>query len=197
MKGLAVVVGLSNFYDSLLSFATPVTSSSMVGSPFILINKNGRRTLLNTAQITAVSDQNIVLTEAVRRIRWEFPPEQEVGYMVRVHQPDGPLNFLFTNQEERDELLNQIIAAISPSVIIDSAPGLPHTWPELDRMSPIGRYILDGKEYATKAEYDQAREARAHQAGLDAVEAMGRSQAAPAPAPPTSKPPRKPRTPRQ
>jgi hypothetical protein len=168
----------------------------MVGSAYILINKNGRRTLLNTAQITAVSDQDILLTDAVRRIIWEFPPEQEVCYMVRVHQPDGPLNFMFVKQEERDELLNEIIAAISPSVTINSAPGLPRPWAELDLMVPAGKYIFNGQQYATRAEYEQAREAHYHQRALDAIEAKQRSQDASQDVVslPTPKPPRKPYT---
>jgi hypothetical protein len=167
----------------------------MVGSPFILINKNGRRTLLNTAQITAVSDQDILLTEAVRRVLWEFPSEYEVCYMVRIHQADGPLNFLFTKQEERDELLNEIIAAISPSATINSAPGLPRTWAELDLMSPVGKYILNGQEYTTKADYEQAKEAHYHQRALDAMEAKRQSQTTlQDTSPPTTKPPRKPYT---
>jgi hypothetical protein len=141
----------------------------MVGSPFILIKKNDKCTLLNTAQITAISDHDSLLTDAVRRVLWEFPSEHEMAYMVRVEQADGVMNCMFTKKEERDEYLDRIIAAISPSTTIDSAPDLPHTWSELARMSPVGKYMLVGKEYATKAEYEQAREAHYHQRALDAM----------------------------
>jgi hypothetical protein len=165
----------------------------MVGSPFIVINKNGRRTLLNTAHLISAKAIDILLTDAVRHHYWEYPPEQEIGYMVRVEQPGGYSDFMFTKEEERDELLDKLITAVSPSVTIDSAPGLPYTWPELTRMAPSGKYILDGKEYATKDEYEQAREVLFHQAALDA---MHRNQAA-ASTPPAPKPLRKPKTPRE
>lgn len=53
-----------------------------------------------------------------------------MGYVVRVEQPDGFTDFMFTKEEERDELLERLIAAISPGAVIESAPGLPPTWPE-------------------------------------------------------------------
>ena len=163
----------------------------MVGSPFILINKNGRRTLLNTAQITSICGVELLLTDAERRIYWEYPPEQEMAYFVRVEQQEGFLNFMFTDAAERDELLDRLIAAISPSIIIDSAPGLPHTWQELARMVPTPKYVVNGKEYATKDdEYWKAWDEWSHQEALAAVMAQS-------PTPPTPKPPRKPRTPRQ
>jgi len=162
----------------------------MVGSPFIVINKNGRRTLLNTAQITCVYNVEILLTNALRRIYWEYPPEQEMAYIVRVEQQKGFLNFMFTDAAERDELLDKIIATISPSTTIDSPPGLPHTWQELAHMVPTPKYLVNGKEYVTKDEYWKAWDEWSHQEALAAV--MGQS-----PTPPTPKPPRKPRTPRQ
>jgi hypothetical protein len=162
----------------------------MVGSPFILINKNGRRTLLNTAQVTGANDVDVLLTDGFRRQYWQFPPDQEIGYLVHIDQPDGPLDFMFTKKEERDEFFDKIIAAISPSAIIESAPGLPHTWPELARMGPPSRYILEGKEYSTFEEYWQARDELHHKEALAAVMAQSST-------PPTSKPPRKPQTPRE
>jgi hypothetical protein len=75
----------------------------MVGSPFILIKKNDKRTLLNTAQITAISDHDSILTDAVRRVLWEFISEHKMAYMVRVEQANGVMNFMFNKKEERDE----------------------------------------------------------------------------------------------
>lgn len=169
----------------------------MVGSPFILINKNGKRTLLNTAQITTVSDHDILLTDAVRRVLWAFPAECEMAYMVRVEQADGAMDFMFTKKEERDELLDKIIAAISPSAAINGAPGLPHTWPELARMGPPPRYVLEGKEYTTFEEYWKAWQEDSHQKALAHVNAMAQHRAAAADdisTPPTPKPLRKPYT---
>ncbi|MVN78107.1 hypothetical protein GO988_17395 [Hymenobacter sp. HMF4947] len=178
----------------------------MVSSPFILINKNGRRPLLNTAQITAVKDIDLLLTDALRRSFWQYPPEQEIVYLVRVEQPDGATDFLFTAEAERTECFDKLIAAISPSAVIDSAPGLPHTWPELARMVPTPKYTLEGKEYATKAEYKQALDAMLNQLGQDRAEWARRSAAVgthdalllvSSPEPSAPKPLRKPRTPRQ
>lgn len=155
----------------------------MVGSQFILINKNGRRTLLNTAHVTAVYDVDVLLTAATRPILWEYSPEQEVAYIVRVEQPDGPSNFLFTKKEERDEMLDKLIEAISPSTAIDCAPGLPHTWPELAYMAPTGKHRFKGKEYDTKEEFMQAVEEEVNKATEAAMEAQRQNQAAATPPP--------------
>jgi hypothetical protein len=56
-----------------------------------------------------------LLTDAVRHHYWEYPPEQEIGYMVRVEQPVGYSDFMFTKEEERDEQLDKLITAVSPS----------------------------------------------------------------------------------
>lgn len=104
---------------------------------------------------------------------------------------------MFTNESERAEYLDKLIAAISPSATIDSAPGLPHIWSELARVVPTPKYILEGKEYATKAEYRQAQHELSQQEALKAVMAMGQSKGSvnqDMPTPPTSKPPRKPYT---
>jgi hypothetical protein len=93
---------------------------------------------------------------------------------------------MFTKKEERDEFFDKIIAAISPGAVIESAPGLPHTWPELARMGPPSRYVLDGKEYSTFDEYWKAQDEKSHQEALAAV--MAQRQATPAPVPPTPKP---------
>lgn len=44
--------------------------------------------------------------------------------------------YMFDKAEDRDELYDKLIAALSPGAIIDSAPGMPATWAELARQEP-------------------------------------------------------------
>jgi hypothetical protein len=114
----------------------------MVGSPFILIDKNGSRGLLNTSQITFVSEKDIRLTPQNRAFYKEFPPEQEMIYLVVVEFTDThPMNYLYDKKEERDAMLDKLIEAFAPSLTIVSPPGLPMTWPEIAQQEPKPKIV--------------------------------------------------------
>lgn len=106
----------------------------MVGSSFILINKNGQRRLLNISRIVALHNEDILLKGVNREIYWEFPPEQEMIYTIQIDLGGRQkLQYMFDKAEDRDALLDQVIAAISPSMTIDSAPGMPIAWADIAR----------------------------------------------------------------
>lgn len=166
----------------------------MVGSSFILINKNGRRKLLNISRITALHNEDILLTAVTREVYWEFPPEQEMVYTIQIDL-GGRQNFqyMFDKAEERDDLLNQLITAISPSAIIDSAPGLPATWADIARSGrpeSKPKPVYDENGY-TKEELDMAMTIALAQ--IKSARESAPQRPAPIPEPPTPKPSRKPR----
>jgi soluble lytic murein transglycosylase-like protein len=97
---------------------------------------------------------------------------------------------IYARADERDEMYNQIVAALAPTVVIESfAPFMPAVpeEPKQERNSSYPADLFDSQE-----EYEQARKAMFHQARLDAVEAMHQSQDALIP--PTPNLPRKPYT---
>ncbi|MDO7849946.1 hypothetical protein Q5H92_26540 [Hymenobacter sp. M29] len=148
----------------------------MVGSSFILFQKNGTRALLNVAQITYASDRDVRLTAENRTFYSEFLPEQEIAYIIEVEFTDTrPIKYLYDKKEERDEMLSKLITAFTPFITIDSPPGLPLTWPEVALQEPKSKAVY--KRY-TAEEIDHA---------------MAMLKVREQTPPPTPKPPRKPR----
>ncbi|GAB3730734.1 hypothetical protein GCM10027594_12750 [Hymenobacter agri] len=126
----------------------------MVGSSFILLQKNGARALLNVAQITYVGDRDVRLTAENRDFYSEFLPEQEMAYIIEVEFANTrSIKYLYDKKEERDEMLDKLIAAFTPSITIDSPPGLPISWPEVAQQEPKSKAVY--KNY-TAEEIDHA-----------------------------------------
>jgi hypothetical protein len=161
----------------------------MVGSPFILIDKNGQRGLLNTAQITYVSDKDVRLTPHNRAFYKEFSPEQEMAYTLVVEFTDSrPMNYLYDKKEERDAMLDKLIEALAPSLTIVSPPGLPMTWPEIAQQEPKPKIVYNGY---TGEDIDHAM------AMLHVLQAREQPQPTAPPVAPAPKPARKPGKPKE
>ena len=86
----------------------------MVGSSFIVVNKNGTRNLLNISQIVMASNEDVRLTEGNRKYRYDiFPPEQEMVYTIDLLLVGGrSFALLYDLKEERDAVLDQLLAVI-------------------------------------------------------------------------------------
>lgn len=144
----------------------------MVGSSFLLLQRAGRQTLLNAAEIVSAYTEDIDLaSNQGTQLYDRFDPALGTLYTIQ---------FLLTSRREmelvygtaaaRDEVYAQLVAALAPSVTIASTEPLPTQLPEV----PLPE--------------------RPHPRYAHPAPAASQEQATPPPAP---KPPRKPRTPQK
>lgn len=164
----------------------------MVGSQFVLIVRNGRRTLVNISQIASLWVEDIDLSKGEEHIMYrDIDPAIGMVYSLEVLMTSRrELYFQFPNATDCDAVYEQLLAAISPALVIESngpsTPKLPGK-----KWSHFPKPDFPNKVFATEQEYDRA-----------VIEAMANLMVPKAPpteasAPttsPTSKPPRKPYT---
>lgn len=161
----------------------------MVGSPFVLIKRNGRQTLLNISQIASLWVEDIDLASGIDNIMYrDIDPAIGMVYSLEVLMTSRrELYFQFPNAADRDALYGQLLAAISPSLVIESngpsTPKLPG-----QKWSHFPKPKFPNEAFATEQEYDRAV--------IDAMAKLMVPKTLPpaAPTPPTPKPPRKPYT---
>jgi hypothetical protein len=162
----------------------------MVGSTYIHIKRNGRRTLLNVSQIASAYTSDIEIASRAGQIEYgkRYPLEQGTIYTIQMMlNTRREMEFIFARADERDEVFNQIAAALAPSVVIESfAPFVPEIKeePEKPRKPSYPADLFDNQEdyaLAMANAIDRIRQEKAQAAQQ------------PSPTPPTPKPPRKPR----
>ncbi len=168
----------------------------MVGSTYIHIKRNGRRTLLNVAQVASIYTSDIKIASKAGRIEYghRYPVEQGTIYTIQLLLTSRrEMEFIYATADERDELYNQIVAALAPAVTIESpVPFVPEI-PENESWSRFRKPTFPNEVFATEEEYDRALD----KAVADLKSGKNRPPEPPAATPPTPKPPRKPRAPRQ
>lgn len=161
----------------------------MVGSPFVLIKRNGRQTLLNISQIASLWVEDIDLSSGSDNIMYrDVDPAIGVVYSLEVLMTSRrELYFQFPNAADRDAVYEQLLAAISPSLVIESngpsTPKLPG-----QKWSHFPKPTFPNEVFATEREYDRK--------ASDAMTNLMIPKTPPptASTPPTPKPPRKPYT---
>jgi hypothetical protein len=101
----------------------------MVGSTYIQIKRNGRRTLLNVAQVASIYTSDIEIASKAGQIeyRHRFSVEQGTIYTIQMMLASRrEMEYIFATAAERDEVYNQIVIVLAPSVVIEStAPFVP------------------------------------------------------------------------
>jgi hypothetical protein len=165
----------------------------MVGSSFILIKCNGRRTLLNVAQVASIYTSDIEIASKAGQIeyRHRYSIEQGTIYTIQMMLTTRrEMEYIFARAAERDEAYDQIVAALAPAVVIEStAPIVPEV-PE-QSWSRFRKPTFPNKAFATEAEYDRA----VASVLADLLSGKNDMYEPPStPEPPTPKPPRKPYT---
>jgi hypothetical protein len=167
----------------------------MVGSTYIYLKRRGRRSLLNTAQVAYIYTNDINLASETSKLEYgnRYPLEQGTIYTIQFMMTCGrETEDIYARADERDEMYNQIVAALAPTVVIESfAPFMPEVpeEPKQERNSSYPDDLFDSQEeyaLAIANVIDRMRQEKAQAAAQQSV-----------PAPPTHKLLRKPRTPRQ
>jgi hypothetical protein len=191
--GLSIGIGVRR--PKLLvpySFATPTTLVSIVGSQFVLIIRNGRRTLVNISQIASLWVEDIDLSSDQNNIMYrDVDPAIGMVYSLEVLMTSRrELYFQFPNAADRDAVYEQLLAAISPAIIIESTGPSTLKIPG-QKWSHFPKPAFPNEIFATEQEYDRAL--------VDAVTnlmilKMPPVQASEPTTPPNFKPPRKPYT---
>ena len=101
----------------------------MVGSTYIHIKRNGRRRLLNIAQVASIYTSDIDLTSKAGKLEYssQYPLEQGTIYTIQLMLATRrEMEYVFARADERDEVYDQIVAALAPTVVIESlAPFVP------------------------------------------------------------------------
>jgi hypothetical protein len=170
----------------------------MVGSTYIHIKRNGRRRLLNIAQVASIYTSDIELTSKAGKIEYghRYSVEQGTIYTIQLMLTSRrEMEYIFARADERDEVYDQIVAALAPAVTIESsAPFVPEV-PENEVWSKFRKPSFPNDVFATEEEYDRAL-ARVIE-DLKSGKTLPLPPEPPLDTPPTPKPPRKPRTPRQ
>lgn len=129
----------------------------MVGSPFILVRRNGRQTLLNTTQIVSVYLDDIDLSSNRGKIIYkQYAPEQGVLYTMQVLLTGRrEMEFIFATAADRDDLYGRILSAMPPAMVINSTspdvPRLPEE-PVTDRKTTFTR----DEVFTTREEFQRA-----------------------------------------
>ena len=93
----------------------------MVGSTFILTKRHGDNALLNIAEIVSVYTEDIDLHSTKGRVIYkQYPTEQGTLYTVQLLLSGRrDMEYIFATAADRDGLYDQLMAAISPSVVIE------------------------------------------------------------------------------
>lgn len=104
----------------------------MVGSPFILIQRPGRRTLLNAAEIVSAYTEDIDLASNQGKLFYkQYDPAQGTLYTVQMLLTSRrEMEHIFTTAAARDELFARLLAAMTPGVTIDIDEPRPVMLPE-------------------------------------------------------------------
>jgi hypothetical protein len=161
----------------------------MVGSQFVLIVRNGRRTLVNISQIASLWVEDIDLSNGEKHLMYEdVDPAIGIVYSLEILMTSRrELYFQFPNAADRDAVYEQLLAAISPAVIIESngpaTPKLPG-----QKWSHFPKPVFPNEVFATEQEYD-----RAVAAVIEDIK-RGKPLSRESEQPATDKPPRKPYT---
>jgi hypothetical protein len=165
----------------------------MVGSTYIHIKRNGRRTLLNVTQVASIYTSDIEIASKAGQIEYgtRYPVEQGTIYTIQLMLTSRrEMEFIYALADERDEVYDQIVAALAPAVVIESlAPNVPLS-PE-ESWSKFRKPSFPNDVFATEEEYDRALYRVVED--LKRGGPLPRPPEPPASTPPTSKPPRKPR----
>jgi hypothetical protein len=164
----------------------------MVGSQFVLIKRNGRQTLLNISQIASLWVEDIDLSSGREHIMYrDIDPAIGMVYSLELLMTSRrELYFQFPNAADRDAVYEQLLAAISPGLIMESnGPSTPKIPGQ--KWSHFPKPAFPNDVFATEQEYDRAL--------IDAMTNLmiPKSPSAEASTPtatPTPKPPRKPYT---
>jgi len=164
----------------------------MVGSQFVLIVRNGRRVIINISQIASLWVDDIDLSDgAVHPYYADVDPAVGTVYALELLMTSRrEAYFHFPNAADRDAVYEQLLAAISPALVIESngpsTPKLPGK-----KWSRFLKPDFPNEMFATEQEYDRA-----------VIEAVANlmlpkpptTEASTPTTPPTPKPPRKPYT---
>lgn len=130
----------------------------MVGSTYIHIKRNGRRTLLNAAQIASVYTSDIEIASKAGQVEYgkRYPIEQGTLYTIQLMLTSRrEMELIYARADERDEVYNQIVAALAPAVTIESfAPAVPEV-PE-ESWSKFRKPAFPNEVFSTEEEYDRA-----------------------------------------
>jgi hypothetical protein len=162
----------------------------MVGSQFVLINRNGRRTLVNISQIASLWVDDIDMSKGTETIFYrDIDPAAGTVYTIELLMTSRrEVYFYFPNATERDAVYEQLLAAISPALVIESN-GASVPMLSGQKWSRFPKPKFPNEAFATEQDYDRA--------AIDAMTSLMVPRTPPTAAPPTSKPPRKPQTPRE
>ena len=165
----------------------------MVGSQFVLIVRNGRRTLINIGQIASLWVEDIDLTGHIENIMYrDVDPAIGMVYSMEILMTSRrELYFQFPNAADRDAVYEQLLAAISPALIIESNGP---TTPKLlgKKWSHFPKPDFPNEVFATEQEYDRA--VAAVMEDIKKGKALPREPKQSAADQLTPKPPRKPTT---
>lgn len=104
----------------------------MVGSSFIHIKRDGRRTVLNAREIASVFTEEYDLTTPEGQLLFKrYDPALGMIYIVRVTLTSQyGLEFLFAVQADRETFYEQLLTAIAPAatITVESPRLLPSPW---------------------------------------------------------------------
>jgi hypothetical protein len=170
----------------------------MVGSTYIHIKRNGRRTLLNIAQIASIHTSDIELASKAGQLEYssKYSLEQGTLYTIQLMLTSRrEMEYIFARADERDEVYDQLVTALAPAVVIESqapfVPVMPEEPQEPEKPKEPREPSYPADLFGSQEEYILAM-ANA----IDRIR-QEKAQAAPqqlAPTPPTLTPPRKPYT---
>ena len=157
----------------------------MVGSQFVLIKRNGRQTLLNISQIASLWVEDIDVSDGSEHLMYrDIDPTVGMVYSLELLMTSRrEVYFQYPNAADRDAVYEQLLAAISPALVIENdGPSIPKSPGQ--KWSHFPKPKFPNEAFATEQEYDLA--------AIDAMTSLMVPKT-----PPTPKPPRKPPTPRQ
>ena len=163
----------------------------MVGSQFVLIKRNGRDTLINISQIASLWVENIDLSSEREAMMYrDVDPALGTLYALELLMTSRrEVYFHYPNAADRDAVYEQLLAAISPALVIESNGPRTPKMPE-QRWSRFPKPTFPNEVFATEQEYDRA----VSRAMTDLMIPKAPPVAPTPPPAPIEKPPRKPYT---
>jgi hypothetical protein len=159
----------------------------MVGSSFILTQRNGDKMLLNTAEVISIYTEDIDLRSSRGRYVYkQYPTAQGMLYTVQVMVTSRrDIEYIFAEAAARDALYEQLLSAIPPALVIDiAAPKVPQL---VEEEGPERKMYTREEVFATREDFERA---------VAAVRVEMQQSPPVITKTPIDKPPRKPRTPR-
>lgn len=129
----------------------------MVGSQFVLIKRNGRSTLLNISQIASLWVDDVDLNDGhVHPYYADVDPALGTVYSLELLMTSRrEVYFHFPNAADRDAVYEQLLAAISPALVIESnGPRTPMKASQ--KWSRFAKPTFPNEVFATEEEYDRA-----------------------------------------